>query len=36
MADTACKQTAEACFPAVKNLIGKLVKSLEFAALVKP
>lgn len=35
-ADSACKQTAEAYFPAVQNLIGKLVKSPEFAALVKP
>lgn len=36
IADTACKQTAEAYFPAVQNLIGKLVKSTEFLALVTP
>jgi hypothetical protein len=36
IADTACKQTAEAYFPAVQNLIGKLVKSPEFLALVMP
>jgi len=35
IADTACKQTAEAYFPAVQNLIGTLVKSKEFSALVK-
>ncbi|MDH4094718.1 MAG: hypothetical protein OEV81_08010 [Betaproteobacteria bacterium] len=35
IADTACKQTAEAYFPAVQNLIGKVVKSAEFAALVR-
>jgi hypothetical protein len=35
-AETACKQTAEAYFPAVQNLIGKLVKSPEFPELVKP
>ncbi|MEN6584706.1 MAG: hypothetical protein ABFE02_01465 [Sulfuricella sp.] len=34
VADTACKQTAEAYFPAVQNLIQKLVKSPEFLALV--
>lgn len=33
---TACKQTAEAFYPAVQNLIGKLVKSPEFVALVTP
>ena len=36
VADTACKQTAEAYLPAVQNLIGKLVKSPEFVALVTP
>lgn len=36
VADTACKQTAEAYFPAVQNLIGKLVKSPEFIDLVTP
>jgi hypothetical protein len=36
IADTACKQTAEAYLPAVQNLIGKLVKSPEFVALVTP
>lgn len=34
VADTACKQTAEAYLPAVQNLIGKLVKAPEFKALV--
>jgi hypothetical protein len=36
IADTACKQTAEAYLPAVQNLIGKLVKSAEFVTLVTP
>ncbi len=36
VADTACKQTAEAYFPAVQNLIGKLVKAPEFVSLVTP
>jgi len=36
VADTACKQTAEAYFPAVQNLIGKLVKSPGFVGLVTP
>jgi hypothetical protein len=36
IADTACKQTAEAYYPAVQNLIGKLVKSQDFPALVTP
>lgn len=35
-AETACKQTAEAYLPAVQNLIGKLVKSPEFVALITP
>ncbi len=35
VADTACKQTAEAYFPAVQNLIGKLIKSPEFLTLLK-
>lgn len=35
-ADTACKQTAEAYFPAVQNLIGKLVTSPDFKGLVAP
>jgi hypothetical protein len=34
--ETACKQTADAYMPAVQNLIGKLAKSPEFPALVKP
>ncbi|MDR2173913.1 MAG: hypothetical protein LBE32_06915 [Burkholderiales bacterium] len=34
VADTACKQTAEAYFPAVQNLIGKLVSSPEFVSLI--
>jgi len=36
VADTACKQTAEAYLPAVQNLIGKLVKSPEFKSLLLP
>jgi hypothetical protein len=32
---TACKQTAEAFSPAVQDLIGKIVRSGEFADLVK-
>lgn len=36
IADTACKQTAEAYLPAVQNLIGKLVKSPEFRSLLVP
>ena len=36
VADTACKQTAEAYLPAVQDLIGKLVKSPEFLKLVTP
>jgi hypothetical protein len=32
---TACKQTAEAYFPAVQDLIAKAVRSSEFTALVK-
>ena len=35
IADTACKQTAEAFMPAVQNLIGKTVRSPQFKALVK-
>ncbi len=35
VADTACKQTAEAYFPAVQNLIGKAVRSPEFKALIQ-
>ncbi len=34
IADTACKQTAEAYLPAVQNLIGKLVKAHEFKSMV--
>ena len=34
LADTACLQTADAFFPAVQDLIGKLVKSPEFVDLV--
>ena len=33
---TACKQTAEAFMPAVQNLIGKIVASPDFRALVAP
>lgn len=36
IADTACKQTAEAYLPAVQNLIGKLVATPEFKSLVTP
>jgi hypothetical protein len=36
IADTACKQTAEAYYPAVQNLIGKIIKSNDFQALVSP
>ena len=36
IADTACKQTAEAFLPAVQDLIGKLVKAPEFKSLVTP
>jgi hypothetical protein len=35
MADTACKQTAEAYLPTVQNLIGKIVRSPEFKTLVQ-
>jgi hypothetical protein len=35
IADTACKQTAEAYLPAVQNLIGKIVRAPEFKALVQ-
>lgn len=35
MAPTACKQTAEAFAPAVQNLVGKIVRSTEFRALVR-
>jgi len=35
IATTACKQTAEAFHPAVQNLIGKIVRSPEFSALVQ-
>ncbi|HEX5364219.1 MAG TPA: hypothetical protein VFW59_08100 [Gallionella sp.] len=34
IADTACKQTAEAYLPAVQNLIGKAVKTPEFKSLL--
>ncbi|MGV6853421.1 MAG: hypothetical protein ACWA5R_14750 [bacterium] len=34
--DTVCKQTAEAYYPAVQNLIGKLVRSSDFGGLVTP
>ena len=35
IADTACKQTAEAYSPAVQDLIKKAVRSIEFKALVQ-
>ncbi len=34
IADTACKQTAEAFLPAVQNLISKLVKNPQFKAML--
>jgi hypothetical protein len=34
VADTACKQTAEAYLPAVQNVIGKLIKDPEFRSLL--
>ena len=34
--EASCRQTAEAYFPAVQNLIGKLVRSPGFLALVTP
>lgn len=36
VADTACRQTANAFMPAVQNLIGKLVRSPRFEALITP
>ncbi len=35
IADTACKQTAEAYLPTVQNLIGKIVRAPEFKLLVQ-
>jgi hypothetical protein len=35
IANTACKQTAEAFAPAVQNLIGKFVRAPEFALMVR-
>lgn len=35
VATTACKQTAEAFAPAVQNLVGKFVRSPEFAAMLR-
>ena len=35
IAETACKQTAEAYMPAVQNLVGKVVQSPEFKGLVQ-
>lgn len=32
--ETACNQTAQAFMPAVQNLVGKIVRSPEFGALV--
>lgn len=32
--ETACNQTAQAFMPAVQNLVGKIVRSPDFAALV--
>ena len=34
--ETACNQTAQALMPAVQNLVGKVVRSQEFATLVSP
>ena len=35
VADTACKQTAEAYMPMAQNLIGKIVRSPEFKGLLQ-
>jgi hypothetical protein len=35
VADTACKQTAEAYMPTVQNLISKIVRSPEFKSLLQ-
>lgn len=35
VADTACKQTAEAYFPAVQDVVKKTVRAPEFKALVR-
>jgi hypothetical protein len=35
IAQTACKQTAEAFAPAVQNLLGKFFRSPEFAGMVR-
>ena len=35
VADTACKQTAEAYMPTIQNLVGKIVGSATFKELVK-
>lgn len=35
VADTACKQTAEALLPATQNLIGKLIKNPSFKSLTQ-
>ena len=34
IADTACKQTAEAFMPSVQNIISKIVRSPEFRKLL--
>lgn len=34
LGETACHQTAQALMPAVQNLVGKVVRSQEFAALI--
>lgn len=34
--ETACNQTAQAFMPAVQNLVGKVVRSPEFMALISP
>ncbi len=36
LSDEACRQTADAFFPAVQDLIGKLVSSAKFKSLVTP
>lgn len=33
--ETACNQTAQALMPAVQNLVGKIVRSNEFASLLQ-
>jgi hypothetical protein len=32
--ETACNQTAQAFMPAIQNLVGKIVRSPDFMALI--